>query len=277
MKQYYKINEISKLYGIGADSLRYYEKIGVLSPRRDTNGYRLYSLKEIYKLNIIRDLRQLDFSMKQIKEYLDRQSIEHTLHLLQEEQGYIAEQIRILRAREQVLKKRMTSLIQAKELVTGVCQVKEMPDRFCVRLSEHITRDEEMDFAIKKLHQKHEEKIRDLGNQTIGATVSFAELRQGVPNVFQAVFFILEHQADAFDFLLPAGQYLSTYYKGDYLQSAERIQEVVHFAEQNGLELLGDPFEIYKIDNRDTSRADEFITQIQVRVSNNPAQKGGAV
>ena len=47
MKDYYKINEISKLYGIGVDSLRYYEKLGILRPRRDTNGYRLYDLKDM--------------------------------------------------------------------------------------------------------------------------------------------------------------------------------------------------------------------------------------
>ena len=41
MKDYYKINEIARLYGIGQDSLRYYERLGLLSPRRDTNGYRL--------------------------------------------------------------------------------------------------------------------------------------------------------------------------------------------------------------------------------------------
>ena len=67
MKDYYKIGEISRLYGIGTDSLRYYEELGILKPRRDQNGYRLYSLKDIYKLNVIRDLRLLDFSMEQIK------------------------------------------------------------------------------------------------------------------------------------------------------------------------------------------------------------------
>ena len=71
MKDYYKINEISKLYGIGVDSLRYYERLGILKPRRDTNGYRLYDLKDMYKLTVIRDLRKLDFSMSQIKEFLD--------------------------------------------------------------------------------------------------------------------------------------------------------------------------------------------------------------
>ena len=32
MKDYYTISEISKLYGIGTDSLRYYEEAGCLPP-----------------------------------------------------------------------------------------------------------------------------------------------------------------------------------------------------------------------------------------------------
>ena len=47
-KEYYKIGEISTLYGIGADSLRYYEEIGILKPRRDSNGYRMYSICLLY-------------------------------------------------------------------------------------------------------------------------------------------------------------------------------------------------------------------------------------
>ena len=82
MKDYYKINEISKLYGIGVDSLRYYERLGILKPRRDTNGYRLYDLKDMYKLTVIRDLRKLDFSMAQIKDFLEGQCVENTLSLL---------------------------------------------------------------------------------------------------------------------------------------------------------------------------------------------------
>ena len=51
MQEYFKIGEISKLYGIGADSLRYYEKIGILRPERSESGYRHYSLQDIWKLN----------------------------------------------------------------------------------------------------------------------------------------------------------------------------------------------------------------------------------
>ncbi len=82
MKDYYTVGEISRLYGIGTDSLRYYEEIGALSPKRGKNNYRLYSLKDIYRLNIIRDLLTLGVSMKQIREYLDCQNMESTFRLL---------------------------------------------------------------------------------------------------------------------------------------------------------------------------------------------------
>lgn len=47
MKQFYKIGEISKLYQIGPDSLRYYEELGLLNPTRGENGYRMYGLNDL--------------------------------------------------------------------------------------------------------------------------------------------------------------------------------------------------------------------------------------
>ena len=85
MKQFFKINEISKLYNIGPDSLRYYEKLGLLAPKRGKNNYRLYTLDDLWRLNIIRDLRRLGFPMEKIREYMDNRSVENTRKLLTEE------------------------------------------------------------------------------------------------------------------------------------------------------------------------------------------------
>ena len=162
MKNYYKISEISKLYDIGVDSLRYYEKLGILTPKRDTNGYRLYNLTDLYKLNIIRDLRALDFSMSQIKDYLDKQSLANTLELLHQEETLINQEIANLKSRRTIIQDRIRSLTLSQKIEAGKMQIRNFPTRYCVRLNEHITRDEEMDLIIKKLHQKHEDKIRDL-------------------------------------------------------------------------------------------------------------------
>lgn len=266
MKNYYKISEISKLYGIGPDSLRYYEKLGILRPRRDTNGYRLYSLKELYKLNMIRDLRSLDFSMGQIREYLEKQSITNTLSLLYEEQTLLHEHIRELKKRERIIRNRIAKLAALSDIPAGEFVVKDCPERFCVQLSEHITRDEEMDFLIQKLHKKHENKVRDFGTQTIGAFLSMKELKEGIPNVYTSVFFVLEQRTQSYDFILPAGKYLSYYYRGNYEQNGERIREVLEYARKKDLPSDGKPFEIYEIDNRDTACPEEFLTEIQLRI-----------
>lgn len=267
MKDYYKINEISKLYGIGVDSLRYYEKIGVLKPRRDANGYRLYSLKDIYKLNMIRDLRGLGFSMKQIKEYLDHQSIANTLAMLREEQGLIQGRIKRLRSRDRSIRERVEYLSAAAQTTAGVFGIRTYPDRPCLQLNTQITRDEEMDFAIKKLHRKHENRIHDFGNQSIGASLSIEDLNKGVFGVFRSVFFILEQETKEYDFVLPAGRYLSLLYRGDYRQSPERVREVLSHAREKGLLISGDLFELYLVDNRDTKLTEEFLTELQVRIS----------
>ena len=266
MKDYYKINEISKIYGISADSLRYYEKIGVLVPKRDTNGYRLYGLHDIYKLNIIRDLRQLNFSVPQIKKYLENQSVSNTLDLLHKEQELIQVQLKELQTIQKKIQNRIHVLSSASLITTNTFTIKSMPVRPCLQLTTRITRDEEMDLAIKRLHQKHEQQIFDFGNQLYGASISLEDLARGEKDVFNAVFFILEHEDPACNYVLPEGEYLSFYYKGDYSQSSVHIHAMMAYAKAQGYRLVGDPFEIYEIDNRDTVESEEFLTEIQARM-----------
>lgn len=45
MEKYFKIKEISTLFNIGIDSLRYYEKIGLIKPKRGKNNYRTIQCK----------------------------------------------------------------------------------------------------------------------------------------------------------------------------------------------------------------------------------------
>lgn len=267
MKNYYKIHEISKLYGIGPDSLRYYEKLGILRPKRDANGYRLYSLGDIYKLNMIRDLRRLDFSMAQIKEYLDKQSVENTLDMLKKERRLLRDRCRELRRWESILRGRIAVLQDAGSVETGAVSLRSFPERLCLQLSEYITRDEEMDFVVQRLHKRHEDSLQGLGDMTIGAFFSQEDLARGLTNRFHTVFFILEDGAADGDFSLPAGDYLSCFYRGAYEQNGLYLREMMEQARRRGLCVLGEPFELYTVDNRYTNRTEEFLTEIQLRVS----------
>ncbi len=63
----YRIGEVSKSLGLSVDTLRYYEKIGLL-PRvnRTTTGIRSYSDKDISRLNFVRRAQKMNFSLAKI-------------------------------------------------------------------------------------------------------------------------------------------------------------------------------------------------------------------
>lgn len=265
MKDSYTIHEIASLYGVGPDALRYYERLGLVKPRRGENGYRIYDLNDIYRLTIIRDLRSLGFSMERIGEYLKDLSVSNTLQLLDEERRLIREKMRALRAAEGAIRARVRHLQACAAVEDGGISLVELPPRPCLRLNADIARDEEMDFAIKRLHRRHEDTIRDLGGQKIGASIAPEDIRAGKIGLYRSVFFLLDEGATG-DLTLPGGRYACLYYRGSYRQLGARVAELFRWARKQGLSPTGDVLELYPIDDRFTAREEEFLTQLQVRV-----------
>lgn len=64
-----KANEVTKLTDTSKDTLRYYEKIGLISkPIRNGNGYRDYSKKTLQELKFIKLAQSLGFTLTEIKQ-----------------------------------------------------------------------------------------------------------------------------------------------------------------------------------------------------------------
>lgn len=61
------INEVCKLIGLTKKAILYYEKHGLVIPKKDSSGYRKYSNNDIVILNEISLYRKLDISIKEIK------------------------------------------------------------------------------------------------------------------------------------------------------------------------------------------------------------------
>lgn len=68
----YKIGEIVKKLNVKKETIRYYEKFGLLpEPKRDNNGYRLYEEEIIEILEFIRMAKKMGFKLKEIKYFLE--------------------------------------------------------------------------------------------------------------------------------------------------------------------------------------------------------------
>ena len=65
-----KIHELSKQSGIHLETIRYYEKMGLMpEPKRLANGYRDYDEASFKQLKFIKTCRAIDFSLDEIKFY----------------------------------------------------------------------------------------------------------------------------------------------------------------------------------------------------------------
>lgn len=88
----YSINEFSKLVGLSAHTLRYYEKMGIMPPvQRNWTGHREYNRMDVDWANFIKCLKSTGMPIDRIREYVEmdeedpqtlpkrRQMLEHQL------------------------------------------------------------------------------------------------------------------------------------------------------------------------------------------------------
>lgn len=64
------IGEVSKKYNIGIETLRFYDKIGLLTVEKRNNN-RFYTEENIYKLENILAMKEMMFTLEDIKRILE--------------------------------------------------------------------------------------------------------------------------------------------------------------------------------------------------------------
>jgi DNA-binding transcriptional MerR regulator len=66
MKPYLRSGELARLTGVSTDTLRHYERKGLLSSRRSRNGYREYSLQMADRVRVIRRAIAFGFTIDEL-------------------------------------------------------------------------------------------------------------------------------------------------------------------------------------------------------------------
>lgn len=92
-----QIGQVSKLYGISLDTLRHYDRKGLLKPIVDPqNDYRYYSLEHLDILEMILVGKYMKIPLDQMKERIDSESIDGYLSMVKEQKECINEEKRLL-------------------------------------------------------------------------------------------------------------------------------------------------------------------------------------
>ena len=109
MRDYYTPGEVAERFELTLDTLRYYEKAGLLRRvERSPSGHRRYRTDDVELLHLVRCLRDTDMPIARLREFAELvRAGDHTvpdrLDVLQSHQGRLDERIAELRERQSVI------------------------------------------------------------------------------------------------------------------------------------------------------------------------------
>lgn len=92
----YKIREFSRIIGVEAHNLRYYEERGLPGAARGENGYRNYSVENAYDTNVFLTMQSMGFTVKEAASMLSGVDLSELLSGLERNNQEMRQTIRLL-------------------------------------------------------------------------------------------------------------------------------------------------------------------------------------
>lgn len=72
MTEHVQIGEVAARTGLSLRTIRYYEEVGLVAPSaRSAGGFRLYAEADVDRLELVKRMKPLDFSLEDMRELLE--------------------------------------------------------------------------------------------------------------------------------------------------------------------------------------------------------------
>ena len=232
---YFRIGDLSKLFHVGVDSIRYYEKVGLLHPvRNPDNGYRQYTLDDIRTMNTIRELLDLGFSTEEILKFEKDRNLSHMQAMLEKEAVVIEQKIAELEETRNEIRGRLRAIHRNLELdCSGEVSELELPERQCLMIRNADMPDNMINYEVAKFTQTMKEKIATIGACDCYTLDIHSFNDTGDDFRTKNVFFYSDYLHFACNYTLPAGTYLSVCYRGGFEKSKALVPKMLRYAEKH--------------------------------------------
>ena len=261
----FKIGEFSKLSMLTIKALRFYEKEGLLIPAHvdEWSGYRYYEASQLETAATIKALRQLDFSLEEIKAHLSGVPLQDTLRAkkseLQQRRIDISTRISII-----------NYLMEESEMKYQAV-IKEIDE--CIVYSEERTLERYSDVTMLVLESAQECLRLNPGIECTKPDYGFCEYLDGEHKetnmrvrYSQAVTKMgVGNERISFR-VLPATKAICIYHKGAYDQLGEAYAYIYRYAMENGYQVAGFHRECYIDGIWNKENVEDWLTEIQLPV-----------
>lgn len=251
-KELFSIGQISKIKGITIKALRFYEKTGVIKPyyTDPATKYRYYALQQFIEFDVIRALRSIDVSPKDIKSILGKRDTGLLLEYLEKQKENARQKISVLQKTIKTIELARNAINNAIAMpVSQEIITRELPERLS------ICREINKPFSEKEtlIHYSEFPMIIEK-NRLLDTYITGIALLQDEKNEFHPAFIFNIVMANKNSnkkvlFTIPAGNYVCVDYSRQNINSQQ--QKLYEYLNQRALipklilqiDLLNDLFE----------------------------------
>ena len=133
MQHYFSIGEAAKAVHTTSETLRHYDRIGLVKPSRkdEWTRYRYYTEQDLVRLHTVRALQSMDLPLREIKKVLDYDDLEKIVEFLDRAEQKADEKIAALqysKSRIQAAREDYRRKLQGRQMPRGTA-VKVFPER----------------------------------------------------------------------------------------------------------------------------------------------------
>lgn len=270
IQNYFTTGELSHLCRIPRKTLLYYDKLGLITPEViDENGYRYYKRSQLFLLQLVLTLRQLDIPIAQIKEYLAHRSLANYNQLFTERIKTFSQQIKQLEAMKAELLETVADLDNIAALKLDSITIEKIPPQYLF-----ISKPTEANEGFKKRSTHIANMFAKLQKEVSVTTNSFGYLydaqiledfnTQHIHNYFYT---LSKPIASAQCYTKEAGEYATLNFQGVYMFNYKKnLQALASFLQEQHLQTLSPLYVTSLCDYWTTGDIDKYIYKLEIRV-----------
>ncbi len=271
MKSKFSIGEVAKIHNITVETLRHYDRVGLLKPSyiNSNTRYRYYNAKDFIILDLIKQCKAMGLSLEEIKNIIENYtSPESVLHIIRKQKEIVNEKIKELNNIKENIKFLEENISVSLDEGLNKISIKFYDKRDFIKYNNSNRFTEEFEVNLSKILAEIERKYTYF-NKELGFVISCDELKKSKEVVYKNAMIKFTQSMDIEEYdkiILPAGRYLTLNFDDDYNDTKKYYNIMMDFIDKNNIKVLGDFYEIYIITRVGTDGSEKSLGKIQILI-----------
>ena len=269
MESRFSIGDIAKIHNVSVQTLRHYDKIGLLTPSyiNKETGYRYYSAKDFVIIDLIKQCKSMGLSLEEIKDIINNYtSLDSVLNVIEKQKTIIDKKIDELNSIKNNITFLENRIKEAKEEGINSIFIKEYPEREFIKYDNTNRFTVEFEVNLSKTLSDVERKYNNF-NKELAFVTSYDELKGNDNIIYEAMILSFTERLNITDrekLIIPKGKYITINFDDDYKGTRKYYNQIMKYISDNNLEVIGDFYEIYAMTRVGNDGKEKSLGKLQI-------------